>query len=161
MQHGPARADQPFHNSATGHASGWILQGHSHEVPEFYDKGTFFLRFGFDKGTLKQKGQKGTTQEPRTEHRLGCSPWKPHFRDGAPCRRGIGDQGGTPSEHFSPSSHCHPDKGSRVGLKRARVAAPACCALHPASGVRGLRNLAGRPQVRRRHAQFTRGKLGS
>ena len=92
MQHGPARADQPFHNSATGHASGWILQGHSHEVPEFYDKGTFFLRFGFDKGTLKQKGQKGTTQEPRTEHRLGCSPWKPHFRDGAPCRRGIGDQ---------------------------------------------------------------------
>ena len=25
----------------------------------------FFLLFGVDKGTLKQKGQKGTTQEPR------------------------------------------------------------------------------------------------
>ena len=25
----------------------------------------FFLRFGFKEGTLKQKGQKGTTQEPR------------------------------------------------------------------------------------------------
>ena len=25
----------------------------------------FFLLFGFNKGTLKQKGQKGTTQEPR------------------------------------------------------------------------------------------------
>ena len=30
----------------------------------------FFLILSFIKGTLKQKGQKGTTQEPRECHRL-------------------------------------------------------------------------------------------
>ena len=92
------------------------------------------------------------------KHWLGSSPWKPwDSRVGHLAEEGWGPVAeGTPSEHFSPSSHCHPDyMGSRVGLKRARVAAPECCALHPASGVRGLRNVAEPPDkaIRRPHAQ--------
>ena len=33
------------------------------QAPPLYNKGNLFLLFGFDKGSLKEKGQKGTTHE--------------------------------------------------------------------------------------------------
>ena len=77
----------------------------------------FFLLFGFDKGTLKQKGQKATTQEPRGSGWFTRFPSSP-FKIRVPFFLQFGFNKGTQKEKGQKGTTGEPSLG--LGVRRGQ-----------------------------------------